>query len=1232
MPYSRMCLAIFVRIHHTLNRYLKLFVVLSVLLLLLAEWRVWRNELPLPDEQVQMLQSYILQREATLNKSFGEFSNSACPDMQKLEKYPENWKDVLSRQGLSFTGYREGEIIFWTDNSFPVSSVDLFYRDAGNLWKLKNGWYLARRDTFGSCSVLGLALIKTEYSYQNDYLHNHFPFAESLPEEITLKSESEAGADALYSENGRTLGYMIPANSDLINPGAIWPPIDALALLILFICLHLIAVAFVKKQKPLGAFSIFAGMLALRLGIFFWHIPKGIFLLSIFNPSEYAASNWLPTLGDLFFNSLLLLSAIHLSYPFIRRLAGKKSLLPPLLAVSVFYVLSMFIAEVLRGLIINSSISLDIRDVLHLTTSSYFSFGVIAALFTGMFLFINAFTGGFRASNGSFGRFWLIQVIPIAGAISWGSIEDLLFLSAFLPAVMMLSWFALKGRNTLNYAYLIAFIAAFAALGNYLILDNSDKREHERRKLLAVKISAERDPIAESLFLETEQKLLRDSLLKSYLQPGNIPVGQVRDLAQLFFNGYWEKYSISVNVFGADECPMTALYTPTVKDPLAFDHLIDSVGIPTLSDHFFFLDDGSGRISYMARLPVFPKEGGIFPLGTLYIEFQSRYTPEEIGYPELLLDKMVQTRTDLSAYSYARYNGGKLVSHYGSYPYELHDSLFAAKAADEFSFIKTGDFDHLIYKPNSESLVVLSKPLEGVLFVLTPFSYLILFFSLLAVIPFGVARLMKEKNPVQLSFKRRIQLSIVLLLFASLILIGGGTIIYIISNSNQKNLNNISERIHSLLIETEYILGKEPALNPATAGDVAYSLTRQANVFFSDINLYSPNGYLYASSRSKIFEEGLVSKIMHPEAYFNLVVRQSSEFIHQESIGTLEYASAYVPLRNNENRVIGYLNLPYFARQDELRQEIATFVVAIVNIYVLLIVLVVITAIFLSNTITAPLQLIRERLGQIRLGRKNEMIEWSGNDEIADLIAEYNRMVNELADSADKLARSERETAWREMAKQVAHEIKNPLTPMKLSTQMLRRAWDDKAEGFDQRLDRFTKNLIEQIDTLSHIATEFSNFAKMPKMHLEQVNMLELLQNVTDFHQGENGVSIQLNAENVAGCKVMTDKEQMLRVFNNLLRNAMQAIPDDREGKIRIELRNRENECFIEVHDNGSGIPEELRDKIFSPNFTTKNAGMGLGLALVKNIIESSGGKVWFESEPGTGTVFYISLPLAADV
>jgi signal transduction histidine kinase len=796
--------------------------------------------------------------------------------------------------------------------------------------------------------------------------------------------------------------------------------------------------------------------------------------------------------------------------------------------------------------------------------------------------------------------------------------------------IFLLIYFSRNQSNGFGYARIIGLIISFAFLGTYLLQRYSSEREFEKRKLLAGKISAERDPIAESLFLETEKKILNDSILKTYLRPSTMATGQVRDLAQLYFNSYWEKYSINVNVFGADECPMTALYTTSVSDPLKFDRLIDSIGIPTMSDRFFFMDNGSGRISYMARLPILNENRDSIPLGTLYIDFQSRYTPEEIGYPELLLDKMVSTRTDLSNYSYARYNQGKLISHYGTYPYELSDTLFRKASTDEYSFFKSDKYSHLVYKVRDNSFVILSLPRAGLLGLLTPFSYLILFFSLLVLIPYLWQEFVVQRHLRRISFKRRIQLSIVLILFISLLLIGGGTIVYIISNSNQKNLHNISEKIHSLLVETEYILGKDDGLSPFKSEDIAYALTRQANVFFADINIFDPYGQLYASSRPKIFEEGLVSKKMNPEAYYYLSVRKTSEYIHEEHIGKLNYFSAYVPLRNNENKVIGYLNLPYFARQNELRKEIATFVVAIVNIYVLLIVLVVIAAIFLSNTVTEPLRLIQEKLGNIQLGRKNEVIEWKGQDEIGDLISEYNRMVSELAESADKLARSERESAWREMAKQVAHEIKNPLTPMKLSTQMLKRAWDDEAPGFDQRIERYTQNLIEQIDSLSHIATEFSNFAKMPKMVKEKVDLYALLQGAIDFHQGEQGVNISMDVQCASPCYILTDKEQMLRVFNNLLRNAIQAIPEDKAGLIDVTLKQEGKQYCFSVSDNGTGISDELREKIFSPNFTTKNAGMGLGLAMVKNIVESSEGRIWFESELGKGTVFYVELPQMA--
>jgi nitrogen fixation/metabolism regulation signal transduction histidine kinase len=269
---------------------------------------------------------------------------------------------------------------------------------------------------------------------------------------------------------------------------------------------------------------------------------------------------------------------------------------------------------------------------------------------------------------------------------------------------------------------------------------------------------------------------------------------------------------------------------------------------------------------------------------------------------------------------------------------------------------------------------------------------------------------------------------------------------------------------------------------------------------------------------------------------------------------------------------------------------------------------------------------LQDRLASVKLGSKNEAIQWKSRDEIGTLIDEYNGMLAELAASAEKLAKSERESAWREMAKQVAHEIKNPLTPMKLNTQMLKRAWEDKAPGFEERLNRYAQNLIEQIDTLSHIATEFGNFAQMPRMQKEEVDMRSLLQHVAEFHENQH-CSIHFTNDGSKSYVVLTDKEQMLRAFNNLIRNAEQAIPDDRKGEIGLRLKRANDRVVIQVSDNGKGIPSELQERIFRPNFTTKTTGMGLGLALVKNIVESSDGQIHFETEVDRGTTFTLELP-----
>ena len=329
----------------------------------------------------------------------------------------------------------------------------------------------------------------------------------------------------------------------------------------------------------------------------------------------------------------------------------------------------------------------------------------------------------------------------------------------------------------------------------------------------------------------------------------------------------------------------------------------------------------------------------------------------------------------------------------------------------------------------------------------------------------------------------------------------------------------------------------------------------------------------------------------------------------------------------HENKLLAYLNLPYFTKQNVLRNDVTTLVVAIINVYVLLILITIAMAAIISDQITRPLRLIQQKFSQIKIGSRNEQIIYKGHDEIAGLVDEYNRMVKELVKSVEMLARSERESAWREMAKQVAHEIKNPLTPMKLSVQHLQRSWKDNRENFDEYLEKVTRTLIEQIDNLSFIASEFSNFAKMPKAINEEINIVDKVRSTLNLFANTENVDFVFEHESEQ-IIVFADKEQLSRVFINLIKNAIQSIPDNRKGKVSVSLILSGKMVRVSITDNGKGIPEELQGKMFTPSFTTKSSGMGLGLSIVKSIIESFGGTITFKTRVNHGTTFVFEIPV----
>jgi nitrogen fixation/metabolism regulation signal transduction histidine kinase len=511
---------------------------------------------------------------------------------------------------------------------------------------------------------------------------------------------------------------------------------------------------------------------------------------------------------------------------------------------------------------------------------------------------------------------------------------------------------------------------------------------------------------------------------------------------------------------------------------------------------------------------------------------------------------------------------------------------------------------------------------------LISFPYIFVFYFVFVLIATLIGNPLFRKMIIPHDLRFRIQAAIISVVLVSLLFVAAGTIYYNIQDYEKRHQSDLHEKIKSISEEIENRLISVNSITPDLQQWLFTELYNLSNVFTTDINIYDLNGGLIASSRPEIFRKAITSEKMNAVAFYQLSVRSQLNYLQPEKIGKLSYLSVYEPIENDRGDYLGYLNLPYFTREDELKQGISTFIVAFINLYLFLFLTSVIMAIFLSNKITLPLSLIRKKLKGIQLGKRNEPINYDAEDEIGALVREYNHKVEELAESAELLARSERESAWREMAKQVAHEIKNPLTPMKLNIQYLQRAKEEGNEHYDDFFDRVTKNLIEQIDTLSGIATEFSNFAQIPKAKNEVFNLIEVLQNVVLLFEPNENLHFSLETDKLSEVLIFADKEQLSRAFLNLVKNGIQAIPASQKGEISITVHKIQSVALISISDNGTGISKDAEDHLFEPNFTTKTSGMGLGLSIVRNIINNFNGKIWHETSETEGTKFYIEIPL----
>lgn len=434
----------------------------------------------------------------------------------------------------------------------------------------------------------------------------------------------------------------------------------------------------------------------------------------------------------------------------------------------------------------------------------------------------------------------------------------------------------------------------------------------------------------------------------------------------------------------------------------------------------------------------------------------------------------------------------------------------------------------------------------------------------------------------------------------------------------ERKEKNIKSHINFIIEQTSYEVKTDKI--PYIFKEKIYEI---ANIHNLQINIYGLDGTILVASRAGFVQDS-VPHCINTNILNILSNTAEHTFVEKRNENNKVYQSSYSYITDQKFKPLAILNLPYLEDNDFLSKELDEFLERISYAYLFTLILASTIAFFLANYITKSIKKISDKINTTSLEKRNERIEVEGgSEEISTLVHSYNCMIDQLEDSAKKLAKSEREEAWREMAKQVAHEIKNPLTPMRLTVQSFQRRFNPDDPNIHQKMEEYSETLIQQIDTMSSIASAFSNFANMPAQQNETLDVVNTVRLSLDIFNNDYILFLAEHEEIIT----VFDKTQLIRIVTNLVKNAIQSIPDDRIPKIVVHVSLRDSIIKITVSDNGIGIEEGNETKVFEPKFTTKTSGTGLGLAMVKNIVETYNGHITFMTQINKGTTFIVTFP-----
>ncbi len=1149
--------------------------------------------------------------------------------------------------------FQGGALEFWSAYNYVPNYYELDgILDVG-LLRARNGYYLAKRinppaDDYRSTEIFFLVPVFWSPGIENQYLRSSFNPALIRSNYFTiLEDPSVFNERNIFYNDTYLFSISFPAGFRGANPifNILSLILSLFSLLFLVLFFQKVLQYFNRREHYwTGFFFLLIALSGFRIAMLYGNFPFSASQMGLFNPQNYASSWFNPSLGDLLLNvaaltwlALYLMKVFFKSsfFRFLKRRSTSWSIIFIFLLGIFSFISLLSVFHYAQNISAHSNWSLDITSSLNISYLRVTSFLILFLLggiyFVTTHLFYRACQIKSRESR-SFNQLFLLGGLApsfLALIILPSGWPVTLIHSLYLIILLFSKVPELLGkRGYFSFSYILITCMAVSAAGSSGDFNYQHIQQSAEMQQLGEQLLMENDPLAEYMLNELSYKIeddifIRNRLLNPYLSNDVIE----QKIRRTYILNDFDKYDVKIHLFDSRGFPLLEnsvdlTFSQWLRTFALEEFKTDYMNIYLVPDQG--LSFSRRYISYINL-----QSGDNFNLGYVVVELSRKRFFANTVYPELLVDVAVYDQNLERKYDFGIYKSGLLAQSGGiySYPRYLFNTPFEHANTSESDII-VDKYRHFTFTGN-EKVAVVSTPILPFRNWLANFSlqFLLLVFIIFLIIAIYNLKVVRKSTTV--SYVSRIQLYLNLAFFIPLIVVSITTLSRINSVSREEITENYYKKAESATNNLSSAIDTYGVGN-ISQDELTENVFNLSRILESDINIFSIDGRLITTSQPSIYENYLLSRYINPRAKNIIVNEDRNRVILEESIGTLNFRTVYRPIRSFETgNIIGLLSMPFFESATDLESQQSSVLSNILITFTAIFIFFLVIAYLVSEVLTHPFRYIADKIKKTSLSSLNEPLEWKSDDEIGLMVAEYNRMLINLERNKEALAKTEKESAWREMAQQVAHEIKNPLTPMKLTLQQMQRVIALKDQDRLLNLDKQVKTLLTQIDNLSEIASSFSAFAQMPTPKAELFDIVVLLKETSRLFQNDPKVTLHEDIREKS-MWVIADRKLFSRIFSNLIINAIQATKDDQKAEVTVLLKKLQNhKVIVSIKDNGSGIPEEIQDKIFLPSFSTKASGSGLGLAMAKHGVENAKGSIWFDSNSEWGTVFHIELPIA---